>query len=97
MGVSEGVGNKARCCHTRHENRESVHIGKHGIWGSHRSEAVVVKASEGGLDLENQTQGTMGYILPLEACHLQKLPCPCCLKGIVLQSDHGTPDLEGQQ
>lgn len=34
----------------------------------------MVKASEGGLDLENQTQGTMG--------HLQKLPCPCCLRAL---------------
>lgn len=42
----------------------------------------MVKASEGGLDLENQTQGTMGHTLPLEACHLQKLPCPCCLRAL---------------
>lgn len=39
-----------------------MQIGKYGIWGEHRSEAVVVKASEGGLDLENQTQGTVGHI-----------------------------------
>lgn len=46
----------------------------------------MVKASEGELDLENQTQGTMEHIQPPETCHLQKPPCPCCLRALRILS-----------
>lgn len=46
----------------------------------------MIKASEGGLDLENQTQGIMGRIQPLETCHLQKPPCPYCLRALRILS-----------